>query len=116
MSRILSLYTGLPTNAFQEETATGLVSAEEVEVPSNESLITQGGFERRSSINDPGHGKVGPGLLEKGGKEGVRDQDVKLVTWLVDDPENPRNFTTARKWLVFGKCLLSTRKHADLQF
>ncbi|KAK4705902.1 hypothetical protein P7C70_g290, partial [Phenoliferia sp. Uapishka_3] len=73
---------GPHTDAFQEETATGLVDAEEVESP----------LSRASSRTHVG---ADPELGEK-------VSQVKLVTWLENDPENPRNWSNTAKWSVLS--------------
>lgn len=74
--------SGPHTDAYLEETPTGLVDAEEAE----------GGAVTRSTTRT----RVGSDP-EKGGK------DAKLVTWLDGDPENPRNWTFTQKWYApFG--------------
>lgn len=41
------------------------------------------------------------GTAEKSGQaDGIQHvDDIKLVTWRLDDPENPRNWSKARRWL-----------------
>ncbi|KAK4700884.1 hypothetical protein P7C70_g5355, partial [Phenoliferia sp. Uapishka_3] len=76
---------GPHTDAFQEETATGLVDAAEVESPLTQS----------SSRTHVG------GDAEKGEKL----KGVKLVTWLEGDPENPLGPRASR---VQDGCFLSS--------
>lgn len=35
-------------------------------------------------------------------------KDIKLVTWLENDPEDPRNYSNAYKWCKFVSSLIST--------
>ncbi|KAI5480505.1 MFS polyamine transporter [Pseudohyphozyma bogoriensis] len=74
---------GPATDAFQKATATGVVDAEEAEagVP----------YSGRSSMTLAGS----PDQAEKA----EHPDHAKLVTWLLDDPQNPRNWSTTRKWI-----------------
>ncbi|ORY89010.1 major facilitator superfamily domain-containing protein [Leucosporidium creatinivorum] len=70
---------GPHTDAFQQETNTGLVLASEVEPHSSSGSPTS---TLVHSAKDP----------EKGGV------DAKLVTFVEGDPSNPRNFSKTKKW------------------
>lgn len=75
--------SGSPTDAYQQATAAGLVSAAEAEEGTALSHISS-----RTAVGGELHDP------EKGGKD-----DAKLVTWKGDDDhENPRNFPLWRKW------------------
>ncbi|KAM0749043.1 MFS general substrate transporter [Meredithblackwellia eburnea MCA 4105] len=78
--------TGPHTDAFQEETATGLVSAKEVEGAELSRSTTS---TRVDTVHD----------VEKA-------KDAKLVTWLENDPENPRNLSKSAKWVNTGLATL----------
>lgn len=83
---------GSHTDAYLEETRTGLVLAQEAEAtppahirsPSQSTLV---------SASFSHHGPSDP-------EKRVKESDVKLVTWLEGDPENPRNWGTGKKWCV----------------
>jgi hypothetical protein len=74
------------TDEYLVRTTSGFISArgEEAALPphaeneprSNTTTFVEGG------VNDP----------EKGA------QDIKLVTWKIDDPEDPRNWSVPTKW------------------
>ena len=74
-----------PSDSLQEETATGIVSAIEAEG----GKVTSG----RSSMT-----AVGAHDAEKGAQVQAGQDEAKLVTWLENDPENPRNFGLGKKW------------------
>lgn len=74
--------SGPPTDAYQEATRTGLVDAEEAERA----------MSRTTSRTAYAETQAEKGYLPK-------ENDAKLVTWLENDPENPRNFHKLRKWV-----------------
>jgi hypothetical protein len=37
-------------------------------------------------------------IAEKRVSRGGKVEDFELVTWTVDDPENPKNWSKAHKW------------------
>jgi hypothetical protein len=81
---------GVPTDAYDEVSPTGLVDAREAEAGVH-ALASR----RQSHSTLVGTGSH-PSDMEKGGKEA----DVKLVTWLENDPENPYNWGNGKKWCV----------------
>ena len=96
---------GPHTDAYLEETPSGLVLAREAEAgqvyptPSRRAS-------RQSTLVSPhaaaagggGGGEKVPPTATKPEVEAV--DDTKLVTWLVDDPQNPRNWSHTKKWYV----------------
>ncbi|GAA6029059.1 hypothetical protein JCM8097_001573 [Rhodosporidiobolus ruineniae] len=86
---------GPPTDAYLETSPSGLVLASEAE--SRLPPVSNSSHSRRgsgSTLVSPSGG-ARPIDLEKGGKE----VDAKLVTFRPDDPENPRNWSKASKWV-----------------
>jgi hypothetical protein len=92
--------SGPPTDAFEEASPTGLVNACEAEAELPSSTSSTG---RRNSHTTLVGSGTHPSDLEKGGKA----VDVKLVTWLENDPENPYNWGLTKKWyfLLYRLCL-----------
>ncbi|GAA5918219.1 hypothetical protein JCM6882_003014 [Rhodosporidiobolus microsporus] len=85
---------GPHTDAYLEESATGLVLATEAESRAAPS----------SAGSKPHHGSqstlVSPTTKAVADPEkGVKAEDAKLVTWKENDPENPRNWSARAKWL-----------------
>ncbi|ORY90644.1 MFS general substrate transporter [Leucosporidium creatinivorum] len=71
------------TDAYVETTATGLVDAEEAEREMSRTTS-------RTAYNPDA----------SSAEKGKPEHDAKLVTFLDDDPENPRNFSQLTKWIV----------------
>lgn len=74
---------------YPSETETGLISAAEAERELNALAEATGG--EAASPHSAGSSVTRLGDVEKG------KEDAKLVTWLENDPENPRNFSGLRK-------------------
>lgn len=70
------------SDAYVEETATGLVDAEEAERDISRTTS-------RTAYNPHDVSSA---------EKGKPEHDAKLVTFLTDDPENPRNFSPITKW------------------
>ncbi|BGP34230.1 hypothetical protein JCM10296v2_006045 [Rhodotorula toruloides] len=83
---------GPHTDAYQESSPTGLVLAREAEADVAAAVRTRS----QSTLvsRSPTGGK---GIVDA--EKGARLDDAKLVTWLPNDPENPRNWSTKKKWL-----------------
>lgn len=82
---------------YELESPTGVVSAASLGL----SPSRQADSSSHSSTTQVDHhpSSVAPTQLEGGFTMVEKNgQDDKLVTWLEDDPENPRNFSDARKW------------------
>ncbi|GAA5878375.1 hypothetical protein JCM1840_001396 [Sporobolomyces johnsonii] len=94
---------GPHTDAFQEETPSGLVLASEAEsnVAAESTLA--------ASVSPKSRRRLSQSTLvsshEARGEKGVADEnaiglpDAKLVTWREGDPENPRNWSYITKWI-----------------
>lgn len=82
---------GPHTDAYQEVSPTGLVLAREAEQDVADAVRTrsQTTLVSRSHVG-------GKGFVDA--EKGARLDDAKLVTWLPDDPENPRNWSLKKKW------------------
>ncbi|BGP50478.1 hypothetical protein JCM10450v2_006397 [Rhodotorula kratochvilovae] len=80
---------GSHTDAYLETSPSGLVLAREAEAPiasrSQSTLVSGGHHHDQKKMADP--------------EKGAAADDAKLVTWKPDDPENPRNFGKAKKWV-----------------
>lgn len=92
---------GPHTDAYLEETPSGLVLAREAEagqaIPTPSRRASQ-----QSTLVSPAHAAGGGGGGEKvppTKPEAAAVDDTKLVTWLVDDPQNPRNWSHRKKWV-----------------
>ncbi|BGP18633.1 hypothetical protein JCM10213_004183 [Rhodosporidiobolus nylandii] len=82
---------GAHTDAYLEETPTGLVLASEADsrlAPSSSPPCHKHHASTSTLISPTTNADP-----EKGAKE-----DAKLVTWTENDPENPRNWCKAKKW------------------
>ncbi|GAA6004061.1 hypothetical protein JCM10207_006538, partial [Rhodosporidiobolus poonsookiae] len=84
---------GPHTDAYLEESVTGLVLAKEAEAPVSPAA---------SQYTRPHHGSqstlVSP-TTKSDPEKGVKEVDAKLVTFKENDPENPRNWSHRSKWL-----------------
>lgn len=92
---------GPHTDAYLEETPSGLVLAREAEEGQNFPPPTSRRASRQSTLVSPGRTAAAAAAGEKvppTKAEAVVEDDAKLVTWLVDDPQNPRNWSQLKKW------------------
>ncbi|GAA5867838.1 hypothetical protein JCM3774_005876 [Rhodotorula dairenensis] len=88
---------GPHTDAYLEETPSGLVLASEAEAGQNFPPPSRRGS-RQSTLVSPGRTAGGDKVPPTKPEAPVED-DAKLVTWLVDDPQNPRNWSHTKKWV-----------------
>ncbi|BGP42271.1 hypothetical protein JCM10450v2_006364 [Rhodotorula kratochvilovae] len=86
---------GSHTDAYLEETHTGLVLASEAaaDFPVQPAAARSRSRSQSTLVSSPQPVKGGAADPEKG------LDDAKLVTWVDNDPENPRNWSNAKKWL-----------------
>ncbi|GAA6049248.1 hypothetical protein JCM3770_005904 [Rhodotorula araucariae] len=86
---------GTHTDAYLEETRTGLVLASEAaaDFPVSTSASRSRSRSQATLVSSPQAAKGAAGDPEKG------VVDAKLVTWVENDPENPRNWSNRKKWL-----------------
>jgi len=78
---------GPHTTEYETESPTGVVEGSAL--ASSGLPLTASSSSSRTHVDGDARA---PGEAEKG------DADVKLVTWLENDPENPRNLTFWSKW------------------
>ncbi|GAA5891372.1 hypothetical protein JCM8208_002605 [Rhodotorula glutinis] len=84
---------GSHTDAYLEASPSGLVLAREAEAP-----VVSNRHGSQSTLVSAQHHHHGVAAdLEKGAA--AHGDDAKLVTWKVDDPQNPRNFSRSKKWI-----------------
>lgn len=83
---------GPHTDAYFEETPTGLVSAREAEAQAASGAPSSSHSTLVSYPPAPA-----PGGKAAPSPPGAHE-DAKLVTWLPDDPHNPRNWSKSKKW------------------
>ena len=83
---------GSHTDAYLEESPSGLVLAREAEAP----VVAHRHGSQSTLVSAPHHHGVAADPEKGGTAHGDGD---KLVTWKVGDSENPRNFSRAKKWV-----------------
>ncbi|GAA5986139.1 hypothetical protein JCM10908_006426 [Rhodotorula pacifica] len=92
--------SGAHTDAYLEESATGLVSAREAEAgqtfAQTSRRVSQSTLVSQGAVTPPSAGEKGSPAKLEGQQE---SDDAKLVTWLIDDPQNPRHFGHTKKWV-----------------
>ncbi|ORY76533.1 major facilitator superfamily domain-containing protein [Leucosporidium creatinivorum] len=87
--------SGAPTDVYETHTTTGLVAAHELQ-PEGQLMS---GRSSMTHVELGAGGDVEKGSLEGSNKEG-KEGESKIVTWKENDPEDPRQFSNFRKWVV----------------
>ncbi|TNY23275.1 MFS general substrate transporter [Rhodotorula diobovata] len=83
---------GSHTDAYLETSPSGLVLASEAEAPIASRSSHRHGSQ--STLVSAAQHRKAPDP-----EKAARADDVKLVTWTPEDPENPRNFPRGKKWV-----------------
>ncbi|GAA5959722.1 hypothetical protein JCM21900_001405 [Sporobolomyces salmonicolor] len=103
---------GPHTDAFQEETPSGLVLASEAERNVGSSVSPKSPRLSQSTLISSQDARGEKGIADE---RAIGLPDAKLVTWREGDPENPRNWSYMTKWMqtVFPSTLCFTSGFAS---